>query len=857
MSITSSMYSAISGLNMSLAAMKVASDNIANVNTPGYSRQRLNLATSPTWQGGAYGQMGTGVSAQNITRIHDEFLSRSIVTKSSEYGGMYAKKTTGEALEAFFNESDGKGINEAMSDFFSLWDTVAASPELGPSRESLASVAQTLAEQLTVRRNDMDSVRQDLNNKVVSSVNDINGIINTIAGLNQSIMLAENPDRNQEANVYRDTRDAALIQLGELIDINYREDSTTGAINITFKNGPPLLLNTSVYEVGTVTDESGDIHVIANNRRTEPPWPEDVTSEITGGAVGGWINYRDTEMREFYLQYESFVDNLTFQINKQHSQGVGVDNYTSITSSSLVSSHPATKFSFPGEDNDLKITALVPHLDHQEPYTDIEDPENIAVRFVKSDKPSNEVTSNVVWNDDPSVRKWEVTVTLPTDSNGNVTATSEDVIRHINDEKTMGANRGSSPSLPPVGVVWPYKAGDFINIQSGVGDDWDGPISFSGSSYPNGADHFQSLDRSLANTTGQGHHLSHGTENAMLTTPLKGDDNDLIFTATESGAQGERVAVEYMKGESDPQPLGVQVYTDINGTQRISVTLETNEKGVILTSAGDIKDLINNHSDTRDLVRAEHPEGQQGVGKVKEMDALHLDRSGYFELVTYNELKEPTFNRITVDPDDTLRDIAERIGTTMDSGITGVRAEIITDQNGKDSLRIVSDTENGYEYAFRDDTSGALAVLGINNLLTGDSSAKLAVNQAILDNPSLLAAGRLTLDGTVAPGNNENALEMAKLKDERFEFSRLPEGTLGTAFNTFYANIGSSNRSIETKHDFIYGTLNEMYNQQDTVSGVNLDEELSDILRFQYMYQASAKIISTIDEMMSSLMALR
>ncbi|MGL4209526.1 MAG: flagellar basal body rod C-terminal domain-containing protein, partial [Candidatus Adiutrix sp.] len=77
------------------------------------------------------------------------------------------------------------------------------------------------------------------------------------------------------------------------------------------------------------------------------------------------------------------------------------------------------------------------------------------------------------------------------------------------------------------------------------------------------------------------------------------------------------------------------------------------------------------------------------------------------------------------------------------------------------------------------------------------------------------------------------------------------------AFNTFYADIGSTNRGITTNHDFLYGILGEMHNRQDTLAGVNLDEELADILRYQYMYQASAKMVSTIDLMMETLLAMR
>ena len=858
MGITSSLYVAISGMNMSQAGMEVASHNIANVNTPGYSRQRLNLETSPTWRSGAVGQMGTGVSAQNITRFHDEFLTRSIIDKSSQYGQAAAQKSAIDALEAFFNESDGNGINAAMNDFFDAWDSVADGSELSPTREELVSIAQTLAGQVSMRITDMEAIRKDLNARVKSAVDDINGIIQGIAKINQQIMTTEDRTRNQESNDLRDTRDALMIQLSELIDVDYWEDPTNGAINITFSSGPPLVTNANYYAVGTEIDDSGDMRIIANNRRTSPPWPEDVTDKIKGGAVGGWVDFRDNKLRDFFLQYESFVDNLLFQINNQHAQGVGQDLYSQSNGTSLISNHPSQSFSFPGSDNDLKLSALVPHHASREPYNAMNDPENIAVRFTKSNGPANEVTSSVVWNENaPNGGKWEINIVLPTDSNGNVTATAEDVIRHINTERTASPSSGV-PSLPPAGATWPYKVGDFISAQAAAGNNWTGTINFPGNSFPSGPDQYTSLDRSLANVTNQGHHLTYASEKATLTTEQKHINNDITFTAVNKGADGESIAVEYVDPRAANQSLSVSVYTDTEGTKRISINLATDANGNITTTAGDIVDLMKKDPTTLALVEVNTAPGGDGSGLVEEMDATYLDRSGSFDIVTYDEEGEPTVHRITVDPTDTLQDVVSRIGTTFYKGVSGIRAEIVTDKNGNDTLRIIADTESGVKYGFKNDTSGALAVLGLNNIFTGDSASTIGVNQQLIDNPRLLGAGRIPDDGTF-PGeaNNDNALDLSDLKDKRFSFYKLSSGTLGTAFNTFYADIGATNRTITTEHDFVAGILDEMYSKQDALAGVNLDEELADILRYQYMYQASAKMVSTIDGMMETVLGMR
>jgi flagellar hook-associated protein 1 FlgK len=76
-------------------------------------------------------------------------------------------------------------------------------------------------------------------------------------------------------------------------------------------------------------------------------------------------------------------------------------------------------------------------------------------------------------------------------------------------------------------------------------------------------------------------------------------------------------------------------------------------------------------------------------------------------------------------------------------------------------------------------------------------------------------------------------------------------------FNSIYSNIGATAQGATRDYDFTQGVYDQLQNRQDSIAGVNLDEELADVLRFQYMYQASAKMISTIDTMMEALLAMR
>ncbi|MDR2443560.1 MAG: flagellar hook-associated protein FlgK, partial [Deltaproteobacteria bacterium] len=236
MSISSSMYVALTGMRMAQAAMDVSSNNIANVNTPGYSRQRINLATLPTWSA-SWGQVGLGVDANNVTRYTDQFLTRSLVTTGSTLGYDVALKSALDNLELFYNESAGNGINQAMSDFFAGWSQLADEANNKPYREELIEFTQSLTSQLSLRREQMDSLRTDTNKRIGDAVVEINKIIADIASLNDQIAVYEDPASNQQANELRDSREELTKQLAEYMNIEYYEDPHDGQYHITSSKG--------------------------------------------------------------------------------------------------------------------------------------------------------------------------------------------------------------------------------------------------------------------------------------------------------------------------------------------------------------------------------------------------------------------------------------------------------------------------------------------------------------------------------------------------------------------------------------------------------------------------------------------
>lgn len=178
--------------------------------------------------------------------------------------------------------------------------------------------------------------------------------------------------------------------------------------------------------------------------------------------------------------------------------------------------------------------------------------------------------------------------------------------------------------------------------------------------------------------------------------------------------------------------------------------------------------------------------------------------------------------------------------TTLD-GLNNLTATLTVD--GKLQLQ----ASDGYEFRFAEDTSGVLAALGINTFFAGTDSTDISVNQALKDDPDLLATG-----AGGGPGDNSNIIELAK-------FLETPSSLLGGIdVDQFYNNLISgvaTNASTEKAlYDGYETFLTSLQSQREQISGVSLDEETIKILQFQQSYQAAARVISTVDELFQVLL---
>ena len=218
-------------------------------------------------------------------------------------------------------------------------------------------------------------------------------------------------------------------------------------------------------------------------------------------------------------------------------------------------------------------------------------------------------------------------------------------------------------------------------------------------------------------------------------------------------------------------------------------------------------------------------------------------RNGSFELhVTNQSTGERTTVLLAVDPNTTsLNQLAARISAAFPGG-TG-SASVTPDG----ALRI--DASNGYEVSFSDDSSGLLAALGVNAFFGGTDATDLAINEAIVGDPRLLAAGQAHI-----PGSNAGALAIAGLEDLGVE--ALGGRSIRGFWQSATTGLAVRTQAANTKAESAALVRENLEAQIQATSGVSLDEESINMLSYQRQFQAAARYIATIDETLQTLLTI-
>jgi len=288
-----------SGLSTSQAGIETTSHNISNVNTPGYSRQRIEQKANYPMDLEP-GEVGTGVKVEEITRVHDEFVYGRLKSANASLAYSDFSETKLREVSDSLTDLDNQGIANDLTDFFNSWSKLSQYPQDEAAKLEVVNGMDRLANDLNTTQKRLDDMQNELNGELVDSVDQINDLAKNIVELNKQINKIENVP-HQHANDLRDERDRLELELSKMVNISVSKNNITIAGKETLTDaGNGYNINIAGHnivdgvtfhplEVGQADQNTPfqSVYYIDHNQGKT-----DITSQLRGGKVGAILDLR-------------------------------------------------------------------------------------------------------------------------------------------------------------------------------------------------------------------------------------------------------------------------------------------------------------------------------------------------------------------------------------------------------------------------------------------------------------------------------------------------------------------------------------------------------------------------------------
>lgn len=309
----------ISSLLASQKALATASHNIANVNTDGYSRQRVNTATQTPFPYGV-GFVGTGVKITSIERVYDQYLVDQVRTGTSSLNQLSQYYSLATQVDNLLADPQA-GLSPSLQDFFNSVQDVANDPASASARQVMVSTAQTLADRFNFINSRIDDIDKAVNSDIKNVVSEINGLSESIANINKQIAELRTQGSG-EPNDLLDKRDILLKQLSDKVGVTTVVQSD-GSVNVFVGNGQAIVAGYESRTLSTIKndydpnkmDVGYDLGGSAVN----------ITSQLSGGKIGGFLKYRSEMSDSMKNSLGLLAVGLTETFNQQHQSGIDLN----------------------------------------------------------------------------------------------------------------------------------------------------------------------------------------------------------------------------------------------------------------------------------------------------------------------------------------------------------------------------------------------------------------------------------------------------------------------------------------------------------------------------------------------------
>jgi flagellar hook-associated protein 1 len=299
---------ALSGLSTSQQALETTSNNVANANTPGYSREVSILEPGTPVVYGSL-SLGTGVVLDQIESLRDPILEIQLNQQTQQQNSLNAQLTQLQQIQTSFS-SASSGIGADISNFFNALQQLSPDPSNLSLRQSVLTAAGNLATDFNTTANNLTTQRGNLNQSVVDDAGQVNTLTAQIANVDGQISALQNA--NKGANTLIDQRTNLIRQLSALIDVQV-VSTGNGGIELTTSNGTALVTGAQNFALSTQLASDGTERVMSGS--------QDITSTITGGSLAGTIQIRDQKIPAILGQLDQLAAGFANAVNSANTQG--------------------------------------------------------------------------------------------------------------------------------------------------------------------------------------------------------------------------------------------------------------------------------------------------------------------------------------------------------------------------------------------------------------------------------------------------------------------------------------------------------------------------------------------------------
>ncbi len=753
----------VSALLAFQSSLATTGHNVANVNTEGYSRQRVELGQkNPQFAG--YGYVGRGVDVTDVRRIHSEVITQEIRNTTATASQMDTLSLMAGQLDNLVADADA-GISPALQSFFDAVNDVADDPASIPARQVMISQAEALVDRFDHFEERFDVLDRNVNDTLDTSVAEINTLTSAIADLNRNIVAAKGAGGGAQPNDLLDQRDQLLVKLAEHVAVTAVEEDD-GAINVFVGKGQLLVNRFSTQTMSYTRNEFDptryEVALTSLGNTVE------VSNLVSGGKLGGALQFRDEVLDPARAALGRIAFGLSMDFNDQHSLGLDLQGDM-------------------GGDFFRVPTSAVAHSDGNAGSADIALTVVDASELTLSDYRLTYNGANVY----TLVRSSDGQSTSLTIPAGSTTATVDGFQITVN----TAAIAGDTFQLLPT-----QRGADTIDI---ILDD----VTRIAAAAP-----VRGIT-SLANT-GEGVLTAPSVIDATTYVP---DTYTIAFgdsAITAVPAAGTGQPTDVTDGGVLEYELiinGYSVYTQDDGTGELTLDQLAAQINADVAQTG-VRAYVDNTSNS--LFLANEPGTSLPITVEERLNATTPDAleagdqvTGYFGSVL----------------------VAAGPGSSISNSITFTAAAdsyVVVDSGG------TAVTSGAY-------TSGAnIDFNGIRTAVTGN--ANLGDLFTIEENTS-------------GVGDNRNALALAALRAT----GSLDSGTstYQEAYSQMVAQVGSTANQADINLNAQNALLRTAKATREAISGVNLDEEAANMMRFQQAYQAAARIISVSSSLFDSLLA--